>query len=193
MVSSYETLTTIFTRIKYFFTFFVYSKLDFLVSPLISLGIINKFDKKKSLNIEVEKIYPKMMNFIQLRILANKLQKLNKNIIENLFKYNYLKEELNKNPNIKFIQGNVINPLYATIIAGGERYELAKYMSQNGIPSVWNYIPLHLFPIYRKYERGKFLNSDKLWKNVISLPFRGPVSNKSLNKTVETLRNFYNK
>lgn len=192
-VSGYETLTSIFTRIKYFFTFFVYSKLDFLVSPLVSLGIVNKFDKEKPLNIKIEKIYPKMMNFIQLRILANKLQKLNKNIIKNLFKYNYLEEELNKNPNIKFIQGNVINPLYATIIVDGERYKLTKYMSQNGILSVWNYIPLHIFPIYRKYGRGKFLNSEELWKNVISLPFRGPISNKSLNKIVEILRKFYNK
>ena len=193
MVSSYETSVAIFARIKYFFTFFIYSRLNFLVSPLLFLGVINKFDKKKSLNIKVEKIYPKTMNFIQLRILANKLQKLDKDIIENLIKYNYLKDELNKNPNIKFIQGGVINPLYATILADGERYELTKYMSQNGIPSVWNYIPLHFFPIYRNYGRGKFLNSGKLWRNVISLPFRGKVGNKLLNKTVETLKDFYTK
>jgi len=191
--SSYETWTAIFARIKYFFTLFVYSRLNFLVLPLSFLGIINKFDKKKSLNIKVEKIYPKTMNFIQLRILANKLQKLNKDTIENLAKYNFLKNELYENSNVKFIPGAVINPLYATIIAKGERYELTKYLSKNGIPSVWNYIPLHLFPIYSKYGKGKFLNSNKLWKNVISLPFRGSVSEKSLYKTVKTLGNFYNK
>ena len=181
-------------RIKYYFTLFVYSLNTDLAQKFSKLNLINNFKSHKDIDMtsDIEVITPTLMNNLQLAILVKKLFKQDYINKINVHNYNLLRKNIVTNKNIQTYPTSYeyVNPLYFTILIK-DRYRLAKYLSMGKIPTVWNYIPLHLMPKYSKYLFGNYPNSNTLWKKVLSIPFRYPMSTENLSFVYQTINKYY--
>ena len=75
-----------------------------------------------------------------------------------------------------------------------KRNKLIKYLNQNGIDAKIHYpIPMHLQPAAKKYNYkiGDFPITEKICKNVISLPVHEYISNKQQQYIVNKIKRFY--
>ena len=179
-------------RIKHYLTLLIHAKLRLLVDILERAGLIFKFSLSKSIFDPrfSERVGIKHINPIQIVILLRKLKLFKEHSFVSISNYLNLKTRVSIVKRMKFLKGITINPLYLTILVDKSRYNLSKYLSSLSIPTVWNYIPLHLLPRYGKYSTGDFYNSNSLWKNVLSIPFRFPINSKQLDIIVSGLNNF---
>lgn len=90
-----------------------------------------------------------------------------------------------------------IRPVYHMYVIRCERRdELRSWLSQAGIETGIHYTyPIHLQPIYRKmfgYSGGEFPNSEKLCKEVLSLPLHTNISQDDVSYVCESIKRFYN-
>ena len=77
-------------------------------------------------------------------------------------------------------------------VKDGKRDELRQYLTEKGIPSMIYYpVPAHLQPAYRHlgYEEGNFPVSERLCKEVLSLPMHTELSEDQLQYICETIVN----
>lgn len=75
-----------------------------------------------------------------------------------------------------------------------KRNKLKKYLEGKGIPSLVHYpIPIHLTPSfsYLGYKKGDFPISERLSKNILSLPFHPFLKQKEIKYIVESIKSFY--
>lgn len=192
IVSDSDLFEIMLNRIKYYLTLLIHARLRFLANILEKISLIFRFTTGKSISDPgfSERVVIRRMNPIQMAILLRKLRLFEKHSFVSVSNYEKLKTRIASIKNIELLKGTTINPLYFTIIVNSSRYKLSKYLSLLSIPTVWNYIPLHILPRYKKYSIGNFINSNSLWKNVLSVPFRFPINTKQLNIIVNSLNNF---
>ena len=104
-------------------------------------------------------------------------------------KLNGIKEISFPNRNKKYLE---VFHLY--IIKVEQRSKLQKYLISNGIDAKVHYkIPMHLQPAsnYLNYKKGDFPLSEKVCKNILSLPVHEYILKKDLDKMVKLIKKFY--
>ena len=93
---------------------------------------------------------------------------------------------------------NRINPVYHLyVIRASERDKLREWLRSRGIEGAIHYPdPIHLQPIYREtfgYKEGKFPNSEKLCKEVLSLPIFPTMTDSDVEYVSASIQEFYKK
>jgi perosamine synthetase len=71
-----------------------------------------------------------------------------------------------------------LSPASADLCAGLEfmlsrpydRYQVARVLAEHGVPSTWNYYPLHLMQPYRHLARGPLQSAESIWTTVLTVP-----------------------
>lgn len=128
-----------------------------------------------------------------------------KNIKENfskrkqLTKY-YLKKinDLKLKPYIRAlypIKNSIVSPIqHLFVITAKKRNQLKKYLNKNGVKCLIHYpFPIHLTPAFKYlgYKNGQFPISEKLSKNILSLPFHQYMSKEQINHIFSAIHSFY--
>jgi len=136
------------------------------------------------------------LDTIQAAILLVKLKYLDvwiENRIKLAKKYSEKLKNLVKTPYIKSNRKAVFNQY---TIRTEKRDELIKFLNQNGIPTAIHYPkPLHLQEAfsYLGYKKGDLPVSEKVAKEVISLPMYPEMTEEEQNMVIETIYNFFEK
>ncbi|MFE1441621.1 DegT/DnrJ/EryC1/StrS family aminotransferase [Streptomyces sp. NPDC058739] len=52
----------------------------------------------------------------------------------------------------------------------GRRFLFARALAEHGVPSTWNYYPLHRLEPYASYAAGPLRGADSLWPRVLTVP-----------------------
>lgn len=88
-----------------------------------------------------------------------------------------------------------ISPIqHLFVIAVEKRDQLRKYLNENGIPNLIHYpYPIHFVPAFKYlgYKDGQFPVSEKLSRNILSLPFHQYISKKQIDYVFTTIHKFY--
>ncbi|MBU2658629.1 aminotransferase class V-fold PLP-dependent enzyme [Bacillus cabrialesii] len=117
-----------------------------------------------------------------------KMERLVKDSSENLEMASCILARAEALYGIKMIQpqeGESLNYLTIVFPHEGERYDCSVYLASKGIQTCWNYLPLHLIPLYQPYSRQG--DEDSLWKRVLSLPFKPPLGTEQVKYIAETV------
>jgi len=194
-VSSVGLVSIFINRWKYYFTFFINKYLPSLISLFAKNNLIYLFkDKKEDADIKLyENITIKKANPFQVFLAVMGIEKYRKRIIKTESNFLLLKNRLNTKVELIAPENykNIV-PHYATIRVGKDRFLLSKYLAENGVATVWNYYPLYKYVAYSNIAgRANLSETDKIWKQVLSLPFRYPLSEKSIIKIADLVNNFY--
>lgn len=150
-------------------------------------------DKLSVLPKNPQSISPKKMHPIRKKILAqkiNQIEKIKKWTIDN---YSLLYEELSSIKHFSIIgkPDGEHGYNYFTLLfhEDGLRYDFSVHMARYGIQTCWNYYPLHLIPLYSKYGRPS-PNSEVYWKRVLSIPFKPPYTKRDLNYMIKIIKKY---
>ncbi len=76
-----------------------------------------------------------------------------------------------------------------------ERNELITYLKEQGIQSVFHYLPLHLSPYYKRQNAHKkvLANAERMGDSLVRLPLYPSLTELETDKICEAVINFYNK
>lgn len=94
-------------------------------------------------------------------------------------------------PNTNF--ENVIPFLYYIRVLKGKRSELIKFLKKNGIDTGIHWQPGHTFSYFKKFRRGGLEITNKISKEVLSLPLFPELSVKKVKYISSTINRFYEK
>jgi dTDP-4-amino-4,6-dideoxygalactose transaminase len=113
----------------------------------------------------------------------------------NKTKTNFSLMRNNINPKIEILTQDSYSgviPHYATIKIHHGRFALSEYLAQKGIATVWNYYPLYKYEAYNRFVNGINLSETELtWRQVLSLPFKYPLTEKDVMYIINQVNNFY--
>ncbi len=134
-------------------------------------------DKLDALPDRVDNAEPLLMNQLHKQILANQLKQFKQKEEALALNFKLLKSSIETCCDISvvgdIVEGHGYNYFTLLFKHSGDRYRCAKYLSFKGIQTCWNYYPLHLMPIYARFGKEN-PNAEKLWKLVLSIPFKPP-------------------
>ncbi|MCY9185417.1 aminotransferase class V-fold PLP-dependent enzyme [Bacillus halotolerans] len=141
---------------------------------------------KKPATVPLLRMHPVRQAIIEYQL--SKMERLVKDSSRNLETARYIFAEAEELYGIKMIQpqaGESLNYLTIVFPHEGERYDCSVYLAAKGIQTCWNYLPLHLIPLYQPYSQLEDENS--LWKRVLSLPFKPPLGTEQVKYIAETV------
>ncbi len=136
------------------------------------------------------------LDTIQAAILLVKLKYIdewNRNRIKIANRYS---ENLSKYVITPYIKNDRVAVFHQYTIRSKERDELIKYLNSNGIPTAIHYpIPLHLQEAfqYLGYKEGDLPVSEKISKDVMSLPMFPEMSEEVQDLVINSIKDFYEK
>ncbi len=175
-VSFYSNVMTVLQRVKYYFSFFIYRNTSMISGIISSVGMAYSFTYEKELKISNNIIKVRLMNDLQKKILKRKLRLFNTMFKSNIENFNLLKNSIN----YPLMSNKIKIPLYATmLLEAKERFMVSDYLSKNGVLSVWNYLPLYK-AVNISTEECFLPNTEKIWRAVLSIPFRFPIKKKRI-------------
>jgi perosamine synthetase len=79
---------------------------------------------------------------------------------------------------------------YTIKIKDGRRDEFLEYLNKNGVGAGINYIPNHLQPLFRDFKTMLPV-TEKIWKEIISLPLYFDMSDSDINTVIEKVKSFF--
>jgi len=154
--------------------------------PNLKQSVIERLPSKKEI------INPTAMSPINMKLLLYLLYKKNKIITTNSSNYKYIYNCLIRYSDfVKLLDPYKGNYNYATLIFKDDntRWMVSKHLSKNGIQTTWNYYPLHKIKIY---DDGSSLEKTEcIWKKVLSIPFKYPNTQKSIEKICSIIVNIF--
>lgn len=188
--SDYSLIIVGLKRIHYFLTLSIYAYAKPLAILLKRTKLLVNFSSRKSISKPsvTKNISVASFTSIQKNVLLRKLKVYKKYSEGNHANRETILSLLSDNRKLKIVQGEALNPSYTTIVLNVPRFTVSDYLSSVKVPTVWNYIPLHLLPRYEQYKKHQYPTADKVWKKVLSLPFRYPMKGTDLNKVVRSLQ-----
>jgi len=110
------------------------------------------------------------------------------------FTCNYYNKNLNKIPEIILpkTEFNDITPfLYYIRVDSHDRDELRKYLLEHGVDTGIHWQPGHQFDLLKNFNKGDLSVTNKICKEIISLPLHSCMSMNDMNKVVSTILSFY--
>jgi perosamine synthetase len=84
------------------------------------------------------------------------------------------------------------NHNYVIKVLNGKRDELITYLAKNGISASVNYIPNHLYEIYKPYFR-KLPVTENVWKRLVTLPLFPDLKDTEVDYIIEKVKKFANR
>ena len=73
-----------------------------------------------------------------------------------------------------------------------KRDKLKRFLENKGVSTLIHYpVPLHLQPAFKEYKTGRLINSEKVAKEILSLPIYPQMTIRQQNYVVETIRDFF--
>lgn len=186
-VSFIQLLTVLVSRYKYYLTFLVLRYSKSFYSFFVSIGIVEKFSDHKGVEIDIHPIIPSLMHPVQKSVLVRKLKHFVTEDLQTRHNFKILKQSVNAH----FLDAKINNHLYATILLDAtSRYEFSRYLSEKGIQSVWNYIPLYYSKVLHA-NPSNFPNTEKLWRQVLSVPFRYPIKQSRVEQIASIINSYH--
>ena len=76
------------------------------------------------------------------------------------------------------------------VVKTGFREELRSHLRDSGIASSVHYLPLHLHPFYRKQQAVSLPVSERLWKELLTIPFHHNLEDSEVERVLEGVRSF---
>ncbi|QHF59521.1 regulatory protein [Bacillus subtilis] len=141
---------------------------------------------KKPATVPLLRMHPVRQAIIEYQL--SKMEWLVRDSSRNLETARYIFARAEELYGIKMIQpqeGESLNYLTIVFPHEGERYDCSAYLAAKGIQTCWNYLPLHLIPLYQPYSRQE--DEHSLWKRVLSLPFKPPLGTEQVKYIAETV------
>jgi dTDP-4-amino-4,6-dideoxygalactose transaminase len=138
--------------------------------------------------------YLSRMDNLQALILNHRLKSLNKVIKKRRENARFYNKELNKyvaTPNEKKYE---FNTYHTYIIQTKLRDELKEFLKKNNVETVIHYpIPIHLQPAakYLGYKKGDLPITEKLAKNILTLPIHQNLEKKQRERVVFLIKKFF--
>jgi len=137
------------------------------------------------------------LDTIQADVLLNKLQIFD----DELDKRNSIADIYLKNINRSLIKPFIKKENYSSwaqysLLASSEkeRNNLTKYLNKNNIPTAIFYKkPFSSLSLYKEFSNDKFPISEKISKQIFSIPMHPYLSNKNIDKIVNTIDDYFNK
>lgn len=132
------------------------------------------------------------MDEIQAAILLKKLKDFSKNqrIRNNIGKY-YLKNIKNKKIKLPLIKKDIEHAWHLFVIKCKTRNKLRKYLARNKIETMIHYpIPPHKQKAFSEYNKKKFLVTERLYKELLSLPLSNTLNNSQVEYIVEKINKY---
>jgi len=129
---------------------------------------------------------------LQAAILRVKLRYLDKEI-ENRRKIAelYLSNIKNKKITLPFLREPSNHVWHLFVVRAGERERLRKYLEDNGIETMIHYpIPPHKQLAYKEWNNERYPITEKIHKEVLSLPISGVQSFEDTNKVIDVINDF---
>ncbi|AGE64993.1 aminotransferase class V-fold PLP-dependent enzyme [Bacillus subtilis] len=141
---------------------------------------------KKPATVPLLRMHPVRQAIIEYQL--SKMERLVRDSSRNLETAKYIFARAEELYGIKMIQpqeGESLNYLTIVFPHEGERYDCSVYLAAKGIQTCWNYLPLHVIPLYQPYSRQE--DEHSLWKRVLSLPFKPPLGTEQVKYIAETV------
>lgn len=141
---------------------------------------------KKPATVPLLRMHPVRQAIIEYQL--SKMERLVRESSRNLETARYIFAQAEELYGIKMIEpqeGESLNYLTIVFSQEGERYDCSAYLAAKGIQTCWNYLPLHLIPLYQPYSRQE--DEHSLWKRVLSLPFKPPLGTEQVKYIAETV------
>lgn len=140
----------------------------------------------------VLKGYNNRLDELQAVFLNVKLPYLNE---DNLRRQHIAKQYIKEINNLKIVipnySGATDHVFHLFVIRCAERDRLKRYLEENNIQTVIHYpIPIHHQQAYINMKAMRFLISEKIHSEVLSLPMHPMLTEKEIEKIVEVLNNF---
>ncbi len=152
-------------------------------------NIIDLYEKTNKKNFEIRAY---KMSRLQMAAVFYQIKNLSK-ILENHRKIaNVYMKELTDIREIKLPDGHD-NVFTLFPITTNYRYQLAEYLSKNGIETQWTFFPLHLQSKFSIYAKEKLENSEALWKKELSLPIGSKMKEDGTLYVCRKIKEFFNK
>ncbi|OGN29954.1 MAG: hypothetical protein A3A33_01370 [Candidatus Yanofskybacteria bacterium RIFCSPLOWO2_01_FULL_49_25] len=169
-------------RFLYYIRFYLYRTLPRVL-------ILNLHTHKSSTDIVVhEQITPRTIHPFQLFLLDQKLKTYPAEQKETIANAKLLEEKLGQHMFLADARHSNSHLLYATIIVDPEkRFMIARRLAKDGIQTTWNYVPLYYYEAYEKYQKGEYPSTERLWKQVLSVPFRYPLTRHRVQEIAERI------
>ncbi len=171
-------------RWKYYFTFFALEYLKAFTPLLKRLEVIYSFSPFKTIRLSSQAIKPRLMHSVQKSILARKLRSYSVYLAKTIENFNQIRDKLK---DTLFYSDQTL-PLYATFrVDPKSRFDMAKYLAKRGVQTVWNYLPLYKADSLGSAELSE---TEKLWQEVLSIPFRYPMTAGRVNRICRIIDSF---
>ena len=119
-----------------------------------------------------------------------KLDKMNKKRREIVNRYNYAFKDLEgiTTPTEKDWTKHVY---WLYTIKLDERDEFIAYMNENGIATSVHFMPIHLHPLYRKFDANVPV-AERIWKKIVDLPLYPDMADVEIDKVINVVKSFKN-
>jgi len=140
--------------------------------------------------------YVSRMDNLQALILNYRLQTLNQVINKRRANAEIYENKLSKNIFFPKEKSYQYNSYHTFVIQTPERDKLKKYLEKKGIGTAIHYpIPIHLQPAakFLGYRIGDFPNTEKICKNILTLPINQSLDSIKINYICDSINNYFNK
>ena len=136
------------------------------------------------------------MDSFQALILNYRLKKLKKTILTRRQNANIYNLELKNFVEVPVDKSYEYNTYHTYIIKSDKRNLLQKHLLKDGIETKINYrIPIHLQKAAKElnYKKGSLPKTEKLSKQILTLPINQHLSEKDLFRIISSIKNFFKK
>lgn len=154
------------------------------------------FFKKKKVNYDINSIgFRDHMTNVNAAVGISQLKKIDKikkrkyEIVE-LYEKNLGDLKNIKIPN--FDKKNIVPFLYPVRVNSKIRDDLRHYLKKNNIFTGLHWYPLHKMSLFKKFKSDNLKNTNKAYKELISMPFHAKLTNKDVEKVCYKLKRFLN-
>ena len=154
------------------------------------------FFKKKKVDYDVDSIgFRDHMTNVNAAIGISQLKKIDEIKRRKYEIVNIYEKNLTNLKNItipRFDKKNIVSFLYPVRVNSKIRDDLRYYLKKNNIFTGLHWYPLHKMSLFKKFRSDNLKNTNKAYKELISLPFHAKLTNKDVEKVCYKLRKFLN-
>ena len=125
--------------------------------------------------------------------------------IEQLKKLNVIKKTrrdvfLKYNQSFKFMKGIIIPKInkdsipfhYCIRVKFGQRIKLVNFLKKKGVDTGIHWLPNHWLSFFKKEKRGNLEVTNRIGKEILSLPFHSLMNKKDVDRVIHSLKKFFN-
>lgn len=127
------------------------------------------------------------IGLVQLNKLNSFIQK-KKDIVE------FYNSEFIKLDGIKLLDWNLKESApfcYIIRVLDGKRDDMMEFLQERGVGTGVHYIPNHLQPVFQKYVTGRLPITEKVWKEILTLPLYVDMMDNDVTQVIRSVKEFF--